>query len=239
MPEPVRALPIGGTIASIRRIDHAARDESMYLPEDFAETRPEELHRIIREHPLGLLVTHPCSGLDANHLPFELDPDRGPHGTLQAHIARANPLSTEIPDGAEVLVIFTGPQGYVSPSWYPSKHETHRSVPTWNYEVVHAHGRLRLIDEASFVGGLVARLTHRNEAAEPRPWKMADAPREYIDGMLKMVVGLRIEITRISGKRKLSQNREARDVDGVVSALTERRQDALASAVARASRRPR
>lgn len=205
----------------------------MYLPEHFAETRTEELRRIVREHPLGMLVTHTAAGLDANHIPFELDPDRGPSGTLQGHVARANPLWREVPDGAAVMVVFRGAHGYVSPNWYPSKHETHRSVPTWNYEVVHVHGRIRLIDDVEFVGGVVARLTRTNEAAEPHPWKMADAPRDYIEQMLRMVVGVEIEVTRLVGKRKLSQNRDARDFDGVVAALQERKQDGLAAAMER------
>lgn len=208
----------------------------MYLPDHFAETRLEELHRIIREHPLGVLITHAASGLDANHLPFELIPDRGAYGTLQGHIARANPLWHEVCDGSEVLVVFRGAQGYISPNWYPSKHETHRNVPTWNYEAVHAHGRIQLIDEAKFVGGLVARLTRAHEAAEPRPWKLADAPRDYIDEMLSKIVGIRIEVTRLTGKRKLSQNRDARDIGGVIDALRERKQVELASAVANANR---
>ena len=208
----------------------------MYLPDHFAETRLEELHRIIREHPLGMLVTHGACGLDANHLPFELIPDRGAHGTLQAHIARANPLWKEVSDGTEVLVVFRGAHGYISPSWYPSKHETHRSVPTWNYEAVHAQGRMHLIDDAKFVGGLVARLTHVYEAAEPRPWKLADAPREYIEEMLRNIVGIEIEVTRLAGKRKLSQNRDARDIQGVIEALRGRKRDELASAVASANR---
>jgi transcriptional regulator len=211
----------------------------VYLPEHFAETRLEELHRIMREHPLGMLVTHTAAGLDANHLPFELDPDRGSCGTLQGHIARANPLWREVADGAGVLVVFRGAQGYVSPNWYPSKRESHRSVPTWNYEVVHAHGRIRVIDDVKFVGGLVARLTQTYEAAEPQPWKMADAPREYIEQMLRMVVGVEIEVTRLCGKRKLSQNRDARDFEGVMHALQDRKQDDLAAAMARLDRTPR
>lgn len=207
----------------------------MYLPDHFAETRLEEAHRIIREHPFGMLVTHAASGLDANHLPFELVPGKGAHGTLRAHIARANPLSKEVCDGSEVLVVFRGAHGYVSPSWYPSKHETHRSVPTWNYEVVHAHGRMHLIDDPKLVGGLVARLTHVHEAAQARPWKLADAPREYIDEMLSGIVGIEIEVTRLTAKRKLSQNRDPRDVQGVIDALRARRQDELASAVANAN----
>ena len=205
----------------------------MYLPAHFAETRPDELHAIVREHPLGMLVTHSSSGLDANHLPFELDPDRGPVGTLLAHIARANPLWTEISSGAEVMVVFRGPQGYISPSWYPSKHEAHRQVPTWNYEVVHAHGRLRFVDDDKFVRGLVARLTHRHEASEPQPWKMGDAPRDYLERMLSSIVGIEVELTRLEGKRKLSQNREARDREGASRALQERGHHALALAMAK------
>jgi transcriptional regulator len=206
----------------------------VYLPAPFAETHIEELHRIIREHPLGMLVTHTASGLDANHIPFELAPGRGPLGSLRGHIARANPLRQEVSAGAPVLVVFRGAHGYVSPNWYPSKRETHRSVPTWNYEVVNVHGRIRLIDDVKFVGAVVACLTQVHEAAEPDPWRMADAPREYIEQMLSMVVGVEIEVTSLAGKRKLSQNRDARDFQGVVQALRERKQDELASAMERA-----
>lgn len=208
----------------------------MYLPPHFSEPRLEELHRILREHPLGMLVTHGPAGLDANHIPFELDPERGPHGTLLAHVARANPLCTEFAGGADVMVVFRGVQGYISPNWYPSKHETHRQVPTWNYEVVHAHGRLRLVDDEKFVRGIVARLTRRHEATEPKPWRMGEAPADYLDQMLRAIVGVEIEVVRLEGKRKLSQNREARDVDGAVRALQERGQEALSSAMSGARR---
>ena len=208
----------------------------MYLPQHFAEPRVDELHRIIREHPLGMLVTTGPAGLDANHIPFEFDAERGPHGTLLAHVARANPLCTEFAAGADVMVVFRGVQGYISPNWYPSKHETHRLVPTWNYEVVHAHGRLRLVDDEKFVRGIVARLTRRHEAPEPQPWKMGQAPADYLDQMLRAIVGVEIEVVRLECKRKLSQNREARDVDGAVQALQERGQAALSSAMAEARR---
>jgi transcriptional regulator len=207
----------------------------MYLPEHFAERRPEELQRIMHDYPLGTIVTHTDQGLDANHIPFELDAARGPCGTLQGHIARANPLWKEVPDGAEVLVIFRGHHGYISPSWYPSKHETHRHVPTWNYEVVHAHGKLRIIDDERFVAGVVARLTQKHEAAEPRPWRMRDAAPDYLAQMLKMIVGIEVEVTRLEGKRKLGQNRELRDVEGAVSALKDRGQAELASMMAAAN----
>lgn len=209
----------------------------MYLPEQFAEHRAEELQRIVRDFPLGTIVTHTGKGLDANHIPFELDAERGACGTLQGHIARANPLWTEVPNDSDVLVIFRAHDGYISPSWYPSKHETHRHVPTWNYEVVHAHGKLRIIDDEKFVRGVLARLTRRHEAAEPRPWKMGDAPADYLDQMLKMIVGIEVEISRLEGKRKLGQNRDARDLEGAVRALRDRGQAELASAMAGATGR--
>lgn len=208
----------------------------MYLPDHFTETRADELHRLIREQPLGALVRSMPDGLDADHLPFELDAARGPLGTLQAHVARANPLGSAAGEDLEVLVIFRGHQGYISPNWYPSKHEAHRQVPTWNYEVVHAHGRLRIIDDEKFVAALLARMTRRHEAGEPRPWRMGDAPRDYLQERLKAVVGIEVELTRLEGKRKLSQNREPRDVDGAVAALRERGMEDLAQAMARERR---
>jgi transcriptional regulator len=205
----------------------------MYLPEMFAEPRRDELFRLMREHPLGMLVTHTVSGLEANHLPFLLDEERGAAGTLIAHVARANPIWRELADGAEVLVVFRGAQGYISPSWYLSKQETHRHVPTWNYEIVHAHGRIHVRDDEKFVRGVVARLTRANEAGEPLPWKMTDAPEEYIADLLSHIVGIEIELTRLEGKRKLSQNREPRDFASTVSALEERGRADLASAMKR------
>jgi transcriptional regulator len=183
----------------------------MYIPAHFAMTNPQALHRVIREHPLGALVTAGPDGLDANHIPFEFDPAHGPLGLLTAHVARANPVWQQCQGGADVLVIFRGNESYISPNWYPSKHETHRQVPTWNYEVVHVHGRLTVMDEERFVRGVVARLTREHEASEPRPWKMGDSPPDYIDSMLRNIVGIEVAITRMEGKAKLSQNREERD----------------------------
>lgn len=183
----------------------------MYTPSHFALTAAGDLHRIIRTHPLGILVRQDADGLDADHIPFEFDASVGPHGTLTAHVARANALWQRSPTGTPVMVVFRGAQAYVSPSWYPSKHETHRQVPTWNYEVVHAHGLLTVHDDERFVRGLVARLTRRHEAAEPQPWKMGDSSPEFIAGMVKNIVGLEIVLTSLVGKAKLSQNREARD----------------------------
>jgi transcriptional regulator len=201
----------------------------MYLPSHFAESRPEHLHRIVREHPLGTLVTQGAAGLDADHVPFEFDADAGPHGLLSAHVARANPLWQRCPSGSPVLVIFHGAQAYISPSWYPSKHEAHRQVPTWNYEVVHAHGVLTVHDDERFVRRLVARLTRRHEAAEVKPWKMGDSTPEFIDSMLRNIVGIEIALTSLVGKRKLSQNKDVRDRAGAADALQARGHDALAA----------
>lgn len=205
----------------------------MYLPELFAESRPEELHRIIREHPLGMLVTHTAAGLEANHLPFVMDTSRGASGVLLGHVARANPIWQEVRNGDPVLVVFRGVQGYISPNWYPSKQETHRHVPTWNYEVIHAHGRINVMDGEEFVRGMVAKLTRQSEESEPRPWKMGDAPADYLAQELNQIVGIEIELGRIEGKRKLSQNRNFRDFEGTVSTLEERGNAALAAAMKR------
>ena len=194
----------------------------MYIPAHFAENDPEQLHRIMREHPLGTLVTHSDEGLDADHLPFEFDASVGEHGQLIAHVARANPVWQRCPTGTPVMVIFRGAESYISPNWYPSKHETHRLVPTWNYEVVHAHGVLTIRDDERFVRRVVALLTRKHEAAEPKPWKMGDSSPEFINGMLQNIVGIEIAITSLVGKRKLSQNRETRDLAGAADALQAR-----------------
>ena len=205
----------------------------MYLPPHFAAIDPASLHRLMRAHPLGALVTQGEQGLDANHLPFEFDADEGEHGILRAHVARNNPLWQEVKEGQEVLVIFRAAEGYISPSWYPSKQAHHKQVPTWNYAVVHAHGRIRIHDDARFVRRLLATLTRTHEAAEPVPWKMADALRDYLEAMVAAVVGIEIELDRLVGKFKLSQNKEEGDRLGAITALRER---ALAGAMEGPSR---
>ena len=200
----------------------------MYIPAHFAENRPEQLQRVIREHPLGTLVTHTSEGLDADHLPFEFDASVGEHGQLIAHVARANPVWQRCPTGTPVMVIFRGAESYISPNWYPSKHETHRLVPTWNYEVVHAHGVLTVRDDEKFVRRVVALLTRKHESTEPKPWKMGDSAPDFINGMLQNIVGIEIAITSLVGKSKLSQNREARDQAGAADTLQARGQNELA-----------
>lgn len=206
----------------------------MYLPAAFSLTDPQELHRILREYPLGTLVTHGPQGLDADHIPFEFDPDTGPLGTLRAHVARANPVWQQVPSGSEVLVVFRGEQAYVSPNWYPSKHEAHRQVPTWNYEVVHAHGTFTSHEDERYLRGVVARLTRHHEVSEPVPWKMSDAPTDYLDQMMAQIVGIEIAVTALIGKSKMSQNKEARDRQGVAEAYELRGKAGLAGRVRKA-----
>jgi transcriptional regulator len=208
----------------------------MYLPPHFAEPRVEELHRIVRTHALGMLVTHTAAGLEATHVPFLLDAEQGTCGVLLAHVARANTVWRDVSDGDTVLVVFRGPQGYISPNWYPSKHETHRRVPTWNYEVVHAHGTIHVHDDEKFVRGVVARLTRQHEADEPQPWKMGDAPRDFLDEMLRQIVGIEVRLTRLEGKRKLNQHHSAADRDGAIQGLDRQGNPALAQAMKAAVR---
>ncbi|ABO56505.1 FMN-binding negative transcriptional regulator [Burkholderia vietnamiensis] len=203
----------------------------MYVPADFAESNPDALRELIVQHPFGTLVTHGANGLDANHLPFELLPRDGGLGELHAHVARANPLWQEVENGDDVLVIFRAGDAYISPNWYPSKHVAHRQVPTWNYVVVHAYGRITVRDDEKFVRGVVARLTRTHEASQPVPWKMADAPKDYLDALLQSIVGLQIEITRLVGKRKLSQTKAADDIRGAADALIANGQVAIGDAM--------
>ncbi|WP_310038296.1 FMN-binding negative transcriptional regulator [Paraburkholderia caribensis] len=203
----------------------------MYVPAHFAETRKEVLHSRIVQHPFGTLITHGSSGLDANHIPFELAAEDGELGVLRAHVARANPVWQEVANGDEVLVVFHAGDAYISPNWYPSKHELHKQVPTWNYMVVHAHGRMTILDDERYVRGVVGRLTRTHEASEPKPWKMGDAPKDYVDAMVKAIVGIQVEITRLVGKSKLSQNKEARDIQGAAEALKSSGESRLADAM--------
>ena len=190
----------------------------MYLPAHFEQTDPEALQALMREHPLATLVSRAPDGLTADHVPLEFDARVGGHGALHGHVARANLLWRHAA-GSPVLAVFNGPQAYVSPSWYPSKATTHKVVPTWNYTVVHAHGVLEAVDDAPWLRALVGRLTRHHEAAQTDPWAVDDAPADFIQQMLRAIVGIRIPITRLVGKCKLSQNRDAADRLGVARGL--------------------
>lgn len=203
----------------------------MYVPPHFDESRSELLYDLIEKNSLGILMTNGRSGLDANHIPFELNRDQGSHGALLAHVARANPVWQDVADGDGVLVVFRASDAYISPQWYPSKHEFHKQVPSWNYLVAHAYGRITIRDDERFVRGNVARLTRMHEASQPVPWKMTDGPKDHIDMMLKAIVGIEIEITRIVGKSKLSQNKEVRDIRSAGEALRTKGEHAVGEAM--------
>jgi len=192
----------------------------MYLPKHFEESRPEVLHELVRAQPLGLLVTLNDAGLQANPVPFILDPDpAGGPGILRAHVARANPLWRETRTDTESLVVFQGPQAYVSPGWYPSKAEHGKVVPTWNYVMVQARGTLRAVDDAAWVRAFVTRLTTHHEAVQARPWAVTDAPADFIEATARAIVGIEITLSALTGKWKVSQNRSAADRAGVASGL--------------------
>ncbi len=188
----------------------------MYVPAHFGETRPEVLHALIRDYPLACLVTLDASGLVADHVPLLIDPDPAPLGRLLGHVARGNPVWQTV---GEALAVFQGPAAYVSPSWYASKEATGKVVPTWDYAVVHAHGRLRAVDDSTWVRDQVERLTAGQEAGRPHPWAVSDAPTGYIEQMLRGIVGIELVINRLVGKWKVSQNKPAADRAGVIAVL--------------------
>lgn len=204
----------------------------MYLPAHFNEPRVELLHELIRKRPLGTLVTLAAEGLNANHVPFEFDAEPEPFGTLRCHVARANPMWRDFSPSVEALVIFQGPNAYVSPSFYPSKQVTGEVVPTYNYVIVHGYGTMKVIHDREWLRALVTRLTNRFEAGRGAPWQVTDAPPAFIDKQLGAIVGIEIALTKLVGKWKVSQNRPDGDRDGVVKGLNERT-DADSLAIAR------
>jgi transcriptional regulator len=191
----------------------------LYLPAYFNETRTEVLHALMRARPLAALVT-PCdSGLIANHVPVQTLAEPAPFGSIRGHIARANPLWREYREGTQTLAIFQGPHIYISPSFYPSKAKTGEVVPTWDYAVVHASGTLRFIHDAGWLRSFVTGLTATYESSRPLPWKIDDAPAEYIEKMLSLIVGFEFSISSLTGKWKVSQNRPHADRQGVIENL--------------------
>jgi transcriptional regulator len=198
----------------------------MYVPKHFEETDVAVLHELIRSRPLGTWVAWANNELTANHLPFLIDGSRGPFGTLIGHVARANPVWKSLVEGTRSVVVFQGSEKYITPSWYPSKQETGKAVPTWNYVVVHAHGSPRVIQDKDWLRAHVSELTDRHEHALPVPWKLTDAPPEYIDALLNAIVGIEIPLDALQGKWKLGQNRTAADLSGVVTGLSAQDDDA-------------
>ncbi|WGF88750.1 FMN-binding negative transcriptional regulator [Marinivivus vitaminiproducens] len=187
----------------------------MYQPPAFREDRIEVQHDLIRRHPLGLLITAGPSGLVANPVPFLVDAEAADKGVLRAHLAKANGQWRDLEAVAECLVVFQGPQDYVTPSWYATKRETGKVVPTWNYATVHAWGRPRVIPDPAWLRRQIADLTEAQERLRTEPWAVADAPPAFVDAQLKGIVGIEIAIERIEGKWKVSQNRPEADRAGV------------------------
>jgi len=197
----------------------------MYIPPHFEERRPEVLHALMRANPLATIITLTPGGIVANHIPLHLYPDAPGGAVLRGHVARANPLWNDWVHGSEALAVFQGPDGYVSPTWYPTKKEHGKVVPTWNYCAVHAYGVLQIHHDTGWIRAQVEALTAWQESASPQPWSVADAPHDYVEAMLKQIVGVEIAITRLYGKWKLSQNQPERNRAGVIEGLAER-QDA-------------
>jgi transcriptional regulator len=193
----------------------------MYQPPHFREDRLEVQHDLIRTHPLGLVFTAGPGGLMANAIPFLVNSDASAKGTLRGHFARANLQLSELAAVEECLVVFQGPQAYITPSWYATKRETGKVVPTWNYVTVHAWGRPTVRDDASWLRRQIEDLTRSREAARAAPWSVSDAPESFVAGQIKGIVGVEIVIARIEGKWKVSQNRPAEDRVGVVTGLGE------------------
>ncbi|MCY1277063.1 Protease synthase and sporulation protein PAI 2 [compost metagenome] len=193
----------------------------MYLPTAFRQKDTTEMLRLIAETRLATLVTAGAQGLQATHLPLILEAGEGEHGTLYGHLARGNPQWRELAAGTPALVIFQGPDAYVSPAFYPAKAEHGKVVPTWNYIAVHAHGTAETIEDAPRLLDIVTRLTRLHEQDRAQPWAVSDAPEDYIAGMLRAIVGLRLPIERLEGKWKLSQNRSPEDIEGVRQGLAE------------------
>lgn len=203
----------------------------MYEPPHFKEERIDVLHDAIRQARLATLVTMTTSGLEATHLPMLVDAAPAPHGTLIGHVARANPQWKTSSPEVEGLAIFQGPQAYITPSWYATKRETGKVVPTWNYVTVHAYGRLRFIEDAAELLGIVTRLTETHENGRTAPWAVSDAPADFIRAQLKGIVGVEMTITKLQGKWKMSQNRNAADRQGVAEGLARDGEAAVASLI--------
>ena len=207
----------------------------MYLPDHFRVDDRAEMHALMRARPLAALVSAGASRLYATHLPTVLKAD-GPFGAIECHLSRANPHWKDLAEGGEALMIFQGPEAYVTPNWYPSKAEHGKTVPTWNYAAVHAYGRPAVMPDAVWLRRHVGELTDQQERSEAQPWAVSDAPERYVEVMLRGIVGFRFDIARLEGKWKMNQNREARDRAGTAAGLEQRGkgEDAQVAAVMRA-----
>lgn len=191
----------------------------MYIPEHFREDDNQTLHQYIRDYGFGLLIAADEDGIEANHVPFHLSCGGGPLGVLQCHVARKNPVWQRLKHGSRVLAVFQGPDAYVSPSWYPTKAETGRVVPTWNYLAVHAKGSARVVEDPAWLHRHLQKLTQQHESGMGKPWAVDDAPSDYIGRLAEAIVGIEIEIEALTGKLKASQNQSTRNRTGVKTGL--------------------
>lgn len=191
----------------------------MYIPKHFEQPDIQAMHELIRAHPLATLVTFGVDGLCANHIPLLLSEKPEPYGLLSGHVPRTNPVWCEASSQVEAMVIFQGPDAYITPSWYASKQQTGKVVPTWNYTVVHAHGHIRAIDDTEWLRAHLEMLTNQQEAAFPHPWSVSDAPGDFTEKLLGNLIGIEIPISKLIGKWKVSQNRPEPDKAGVVTGL--------------------
>jgi transcriptional regulator len=207
----------------------------VYVPAHFNEPRVEVLHHLIRANSIATLVSMTSDGMIASHVPLMLDSDPAPYGRLIGHLARANPHTRSADPSVSTLAIFQGPEGYITPSYYAAKQEHGKVVPTWNYSAVHAYGTLEVFDDPVRLLQVVTRLTNQHETPRAQPWAVVDAPDDFIQGMLRGIVGIALPIVRLEGKIKMSQNRPASDVAGVVDGLRRDGRDDLAAAVVRAT----
>jgi len=190
----------------------------MFMPDHFRVEDLAEMHALLRAHPFAALVSVTPGGLYGTHLPTVLK-DEGPNGTIECHLARANPHWKDLAKGEEAMMIFQGAEGYITPNWYATKAATGKAVPTWNYAIVHAYGRPAIMSDKDWLRRHVTELSDQQERSEAHPWKVSDAPESYIDVMLRGIVGFRFEITRLEGKSKMNQNRESQDRLGVIEGL--------------------
>jgi transcriptional regulator len=207
------------TTKPTRRNHKKTKIVTMYIPSHFEETRLEVMHQLMHAYPLASMVVLTDDGLVANHIPFFLSEVEGEFGMLRGHVARSNPIWQRFKPECEALIIFSGAQHYITPSWYPTKKDAGKAVPTWNYAVVHAHGHVQVLHESAWIRSHLEELTNRNKSTIDSDWQVSDAPADYIERMMGMIVGIEIPIARLEGKWKVSHNQPAQNRDGVIQGL--------------------
>jgi transcriptional regulator len=213
------------------------KEEEMYLPKHFQENRVEVLHDLIRSHPLATLITVANGAPNANHIPMHVIDSPAPFGTLRGHVARANPILGDWKEGCETLAIFHGPNSYITPSWYETRKETGKVVPTWNFVVVHAYGVVRVLDDPVPLREELGTLIDANEARFPEPWSLTDAPAEFTEKLMQHIVAFEMPVTRMIGKWKVSQNQPRKNQEGIVAGLAGSGQEGAEEMAAMVKRR--